>query len=293
MSFQIRVHGKAIIAGEHAVIRGHPALVFPVNSCLLEVKKVDGEGPFRVNSETSPDSKMVLMGVFDRALQKVNRSFDDLRGTYQIDSTIPIGAGLGASAAICVAVARYCAFRGWVSEGDLFDFSRELENIFHGESSGVDIACALHGSPILYLRGRPVQTLKVVRPYWLYVSHCGAKGVTLDCVQSVKKIWSEDSKRGALIDLAMKSSVDAACLAFSKDGTIFDMAESFRLARKCFEDWGLTGGKLGEHMEELIRAGALAVKPTGSGGGGHVLSLWERMPSVAKNFGMLEVLRGD
>lgn len=150
MNFQIQVHGKAIISGEHAVIRGHPALVFPVVSCLLEIKKVDEAGPFRVYSETSSDSKMVLMGVFDRALQKVNRSFDDLRGTYQIDSTIPIGAGLGASAAICVAVARYCAFRGWVGETELFDFSRELENIFHGESSGVDIACALNSKPILF-----------------------------------------------------------------------------------------------------------------------------------------------
>ena len=294
MSFAVRVNGKAIITGEHAVIRGSPALVFPVSSCALEIQQVDPEGPFRVNSDRSPESKMVLMGVLERALQNVGRTFDDLRGVYRVDSTIPIGAGLGASAALCVAVARFFEHRGWVHHNALFDFSRELENIFHGESSGVDIAVALEGNPIIYSRQSPIQRLNVTNSYWLFVSHCGTKGVTVDCVRAVKDLWARDSLRAESIDREMEQSVLLAQRAFGPEGDVSHMARSFQIARACFKNWGLTQGKLEDHMEALLGAGAIAVKPTGSGGGGHVLSLWKtRPPETTGSFHLLEVMRGS
>lgn len=294
MSFATRVYGKAIITGEHAVIRGSPALVFPVNSCALELQQVDQDGPFRVISDRSPESKMVLMGVLERALQNVGRTFDDLRGVYRVDSTIPIGAGLGASAALSVAVARFFEHLEWVQSDALFDFSRELENIFHGESSGVDIAVALEGSPIVYSRQSPIQRLKIENSYWLFVSHCGTKGVTVDCVRLVKDLWRHDSVKAKSIDIQMEESVRLAQRAFGPGGSLKEMRRSFELARSCFESWGLTQGKLEDHMQALLQAGAVAIKPTGSGGGGHVLSLWSSRPQETPgSFQLMEVLRGD
>jgi mevalonate kinase len=45
-----------------------------------------------------------------------------------------------------------------------------------------------------------------------------------------------------------------------------------------FSGWGLTTGVLGDHIQQLKDYGALAVKPTGSGDGGYVLSLWRQPP---------------
>ena len=46
------------------------------------------------------------------------------------------------------------------------------------------------------------------------------------------------------------------------------------MAKDCFEQWGLIDSSVQAEMDRLSAQGALAVKPTGSGGGGYLLSLW-------------------
>ena len=63
-----------------------------------------------------------------------------------------------------------------------------------------------------------------------------------------------------------------------KEKNIEQLAESINNAADCFTQWGLISTPLKQHMLRLREMGAIAVKPTGSGGGGYVLSLWERAP---------------
>ena len=56
------------------------------------------------------------------------------------------------------------------------------------------------------------------------------------------------------------------------------LADAMNQAQHCFHAWGLITPALAAHMQALRNAGAIAVKPTGSGGGGYVLSLWEQQP---------------
>jgi mevalonate kinase len=56
------------------------------------------------------------------------------------------------------------------------------------------------------------------------------------------------------------------------------LKQSMDLGLDCFERWDLCHGDLGEHLDWLKRHGAEAVKPTGSGGGGYALSLWQSPP---------------
>ena len=73
-----------------------------------------------------------------------------LNGVLLIVNRLPCGAGLGASAALCVALARWLEARGLVSSGAIHEFARQLENLFHGESSGLDIAVALRERPVMF-----------------------------------------------------------------------------------------------------------------------------------------------
>lgn len=54
--------------------------------------------------EFGPEAQLVFHSVLDRALAKLGKKEQQLGGVLRIDNTIPVGGGLGASAALCVAV---------------------------------------------------------------------------------------------------------------------------------------------------------------------------------------------
>ena len=64
-SFECRTFGKWILAGEHTVIRGGPALVFPVSSMALELQFVENDRPLYVEwqGEKGEELKLLFWGV--------------------------------------------------------------------------------------------------------------------------------------------------------------------------------------------------------------------------------------
>ena len=283
LTMETTVHGKWILAGEHAVLRGSPALVFPVFGKALKLEFCDEAHDLSVEfgGEHGGELQLLFWGVMEKALEMTRRTRAEARGRFRIESSIPIGAGLGASAALCVGVGRWLAWKGWVTEAELPEFCRELENLFHGESSGVDIAVALSGRGLHFERSGERRAIEPRwSPHW-YISYSGKRGVTSECVAKVKALWAEDAVLGARIDRDMRESVELAERALMASGAEdgFDqLAEAINKARTCFEHWGLASGEIGQHIQMLLNQGAYAVKPTGSGDGGFVLSLWRKPP---------------
>jgi mevalonate kinase len=122
-------------------------------------------------------------------------------------------------------------------------------------------------------------------PKWspkLYLSYSGKRGVTSECVKRVSELRTQNPQVADKIDAQMRESVELAEAALH-DTTPqgFDrLAHALDLARDCFYQWGLCEGALDQHLKVLSRAGAYALKPTGSGGGGYVLSLWREEPPM-------------
>jgi mevalonate kinase len=75
----------------------------------------------------------------------------------------------------------------------------------------------------------------------------------------------------------MQSAVDLALKALTNEN-FKQLQDSIDLGLSCFQDWGLVSDKALSLGQELIHAGALAFKPTGSGGGGYIIALWEKSP---------------
>lgn len=302
--FCTRVHGKWIVLGEHAVIRGAPAIAFPVYGKHLELRWTDEPGfSAKFAGERGAEFQLLFTGVFDRALEILGRAGDvELRrGVFSVESTLPVGAGLGASAALAVAVGRWFVWKGAISEDRLFDFCREIENLFHGESSGIDVAVAIENRGLYFRREAPMRGFDPVwQPIW-YISSSGARGITSECVAQVKKIIQENPVRGSELDLRMTRAVDDAEAALceevsandrqGKDARLAALARAIESGGSCFKEWGLADGELGRHMAWLRESGAIAVKPTGSGGGGYALSLWREPPPKAVEEKLIPVFR--
>jgi mevalonate kinase len=285
-TFSVSVPGKWILAGEHAVLRGVPALVFPLRSRTLELKYAannDKDLILNLQGDHGRDLQVLVWGVVDRAceLKKIKRAV--LHGELWLTSSIPVGAGMGASAALCVAVTRWLNFLGIVEESELFEFARTLENLFHGESSGVDIAVSLSAEGLHYERNGERRALKPAwQPQW-YISYSGQRGITFECVNKVKEMIAADPGRGAELDQRMRSAVatcEAALAAVSAAEGLEMLKAGIDQAAQVFEAWGLSEGAPAAHMRMLREHGAYAVKPTGSGGGGYILSLWTKAPDA-------------
>jgi mevalonate kinase len=280
--FEGRTYGKWILAGEHAVIRGSPALAFPLLSKSLTLQYLPGEEPLQISftGEHGSELQLLFWGVMERALEELKLHVSKIGGQMKISSDLPVGAGLGASAALCAGIGRWCEKQGWVRKEGVYEFSRRLENLFHGESSGVDIAVSLSGTGIRFVRG---QQNVAVRPEWspkLYLSYSGQRGVTSECVNKVKGLLLSNPTQGERLDQQMKEAVRGCELALSQNEEtgVSTLKAAILLARDCFDHWGLISGELQKHIHDLEQAGAWAVKPTGSGGGGYALSLWKEDP---------------
>jgi len=276
--FITQTHGKSIIAGEHAVLRNQPAIVYPVLCKTLELRYQHSEqnAHAEFSGDCGEDIHLLFWGVLEHGLEIVNHSVTELTGTFYLNNTIPIGVGMGVSAALCAAVGRWFFWRGLVSENDVFEFSRRLENLFHNESSGVDIAGTLADQAIFYSRDG---THEVVEQNWQpnwYLSHSDQIGITGHCVKKVKELLARNPELGNRIDEDMRDSVLAVkeALSLSADAGLTLLASAINKAKLCFTQWGLAGGKVEQHINQLLQQGALAAKPTGSGDGGYVLSLW-------------------
>ncbi len=313
----IEVSGKWVLTGEHAVLRGFTAIALPhpeVKLSLLFQPQVSTLGdlggltPLGDQLGQVGDSAVLLneLNVSPASSEKVVKQLVEKlcsrfeikpghqpRGSLTIESTIPQGAGLGSSAALCVALTRWFLDQGFGSEdGELkkrqeLEVARELEGQFHGTSSGLDISVVSLGKPITFSKTRgPIPLLLTRIPYFTF-HDTRVRSKTRDCIDRVAAIAQADLKRSEWLDeqmaAATRTALDGLVLYDRnqpREG-ILRVAAGMKQAHQCFVEWGLLKDSAGvEFVEieelrvELKKKGALEVKLTGSGGGGFLIALW-------------------
>ncbi len=274
--FETITHGKWILAGEHAVIRQHGALVFPLleKQLILQYRYSTIEVTTKTEGAQDHFISDLLFKALKRGQALLHRQDERLTGHFHLKSTIPIGSGLGASAALCVALARWFEW-SYGLNCSLFEFATQLEHLFHGQSSGLDIAGAMASSGLYFKAGHCTPIRQHWEPIWR-LSASSHRGITAECIQQVQTLWKTNPTRAENIDQLMVESVTEAQAALenASSNALPALATAINKAETCFEQWGLINDDLRTHIQELRSAGALAAKPTGSGGGGYVISLW-------------------
>ena len=202
--FQTRAHAKWILAGEHAVLRQSPALVFPVPNKYVELSYQAAEDELTADFSAPYGETLLLFfwGVLEEGLRLLGLKQDQLKGKFFLENNIPMGAGMGFSAALCVAVARWFAFKKWISIDELFDCARKLENSFHGKSSGVDIAGVLNNQGMRFKSDAKIQPIQLAWQPQLYLSCCESISVTAKCIKAVDELWQRPSRERQRVTMA-------------------------------------------------------------------------------------------
>jgi mevalonate kinase len=222
--YQVTVPGKLIISGEHAVVYGNPALAAAIDR-YVQVRLAMLEEPiiqFAFAEYTQPLVSLTFPE-FWQAIEKLQQRYQQfLQGecpvteiTTQlydlplyalglfiqhtkthltqgmritISGDLPMGYGLGSSAAVVVGILRIAslAFAQPCTLDEMQQLAVQVENLQHGRSSGLDPSICLHGGVVLYSK-QEVLTRKF-KPWSMYLINTGQPlSSTGECVAWVKQ----------------------------------------------------------------------------------------------------------
>lgn len=282
--FKKRLFGKWVLSGEYSVLRGSPALVYPLKQYYIDFHYLESDHFLQIKRQGKYQTglEFSIVPLFEKALKRIGKTREDLKGSLTIKGFIPFGTGLGASSAVCVGTASLFAHKKWLRRKEIQGFATSLENLFHGQSSGMDITAVLKEKPVLYQNRKKTRVLPAFanKPL-LFLSYSGGRSPTSEGVFKVKKFLDKNWKQAQQTDQEMSQSVKL-CLKALKEknkSKCYELLKSaLDLGENCFRKWNLISYDLERHFKYLKKNGALALKPTGSGLGGHVISLWEKTP---------------
>jgi mevalonate kinase len=275
--FGIELPAKWVLTGEHSVLRGRQALAFPFQRFTLKLTYREQD----TFSITPNPFQSQIRRLIERALEFLKvpgNAFPS--GEVEITSAIPIGAGLGSSAALCAAIARLVL---WKTRSDIslwIPLATYLEDFFHGKSSGMDVNVIIHGTPVMFsISGgaAPMDRVRSMPSFEWYDS--GFRGNTRDCIERVLHWQKQNPHLKESYDDRMQEAGVLARSGLEAFQTNREEGENkikmaMELAQDCFEQWGLVTPELLTQKFDLLRQGALAVKLTGAGLGGFWVALW-------------------
>jgi len=150
----VKVPGKVIITGEHSVLQGCPAIAAACSRYITNHLYTNTTGKIEfIDKEPQPPIAYKLL---NQAVEEFRRYFDLSSGaTMEFSSTLPIGSGMGSSAAAASAVfAGLCMIHEKkIAPEAMLESIKRCENIIHGTSSGLDPAAVIYGGMVKKANG--------------------------------------------------------------------------------------------------------------------------------------------
>lgn len=277
---------KTILVGEHAVVYDQPAIALPVSTLRVRTTIEPGIGlepgtvlikipglALDTDLTSLPKDHPVAIAIqatLDRLGIREQPSF-----RLHLSNNFPLGAGLGGSAAIAVAIARsLSAFLGHpLEQAEVNAVAYLAEQSAHGKPSGIDNTVVSLEQPIYFQRGSRPEILKPGANFPFLIADTGVSKYTQDVVGDLAQKRAENneiqkimSSIGKVSEEGRKSFITGN---LSRLGFLMDQNQSL------LESLAVSSPELENLIMAAHNAGALGAKLTGGGRGGCILALIE------------------
>lgn len=285
---------KVILLGEHFVVYGEPAIVLAID------KRVYAKAELRDDKQLYLRSvNLNLAGHFENrflkmeqggakearlrfeplklVVEKVLEIYGESPGlSVEVNSTVPVAAGLGSSAAVAAAVtaAVGALLNVKVAKEDVFRISYEAEKIVHGTPSGVDPAISTFGGTLLFQMDTGFRPLEVKADIPLVIGYTGVERSTRAQVEKVRHIRDRYPR---VVEPMMKGAREIVLRAIDalKEDDLETLGDLMNINHALLCGLGVSAESLEWLINAARKAGALGAKLTGAGGGGCMVALAE------------------
>ena len=272
--------GKVILFGEHFVVYGVKAILCSINKRVtVTAEKID-ERKISINSEIGnivlEPSKSIseinspLKPFYYLANKVIKNQNTGIQ--INIDSEIPLGAGLGSSSACCVAGAA-AIFRlfGEISKEEILKHAIEAEKTIFENTSGADCTVCTYGGIMEYDKKQGFKKIENEPNFHLVIVNSNIKHSTESMVSKVKQFEIENEEEFTkLCDQESKLVKDV--LELLKENNTSKIGEKINQNQEYLEIIGISNNEL-RKMIKMGQKSSFGAKITGSGGGGCIFAI--------------------
>lgn len=257
--------GKIILFGEHAVVYGRHALVSAINRrCRVRVERAS---EFRIKSQLGITGLDFEIHPYISFAIKRFSSLTDVKGAeINVESEIPVGAGLGSSGAVIVATLKALSaeFGVEMSNEEIFEMAKKVEIDVQGRASGIDPFISTYGGAWIF-----PERIKVKVPFSFFVLNLGKRS-TAEMVSKVAKL----KERHPEVLERIFDAIDAISLEASKNMDDADFInELISINQSLLRAIGVSTPEIDKLIAKFEKEG-IAAKITGAGGGGCVFGIF-------------------
>lgn len=300
MTSQASAPSKVILFGEHFVVHGVKAILASINRRIkISSKKIDEKSVIvksNIGNIKIPlhESIKNIHTPFKPFFFIVKHSLDEFGFNHGvevlIESSVPVGVGLGSSSSCCVAAA--ASISGLftkLSRDKILELAINAEKTIFPNSSGADCTVCTFGGLIEYDKENGYKKIESQPNFFLVIANSGKTHSTSKTVAKVMKFKEENDS--VFADLCKKESqlVDEAIFSL-KQNDLHAIGKSMNDNQKYLEQIGVSNKKL-DSMIDLAQKTAYGAKLTGAGDGGCIIALTDEtnLDKTMKNFeGMYE-----